>query len=772
LDRPSEVNSFSKRVVTDMENEWDKIDKADDSDDGFIDTQIIVADINNPEDVLFVQWDRATRAWGVDVPAWYGWHNGTYDSWERSPRFVFSARDFIRSLDAWKVLSSAETEPYIDHASIFNWTQAVDPDDYDGLGQIPDDNDDDALPEDDPDPWFRVQTWSPKADNEATTDGITAGGLRYRKPTYFDMNYQEGALFPDKGWYGQARTVAIHDPDDGSWTAHPYAEDGTTAANPAFLDFEFDPFDSSAADGIGVNEAVGQDLDDDFVTGEAERDMAFPFPMQMLQKDGDFEQVGEVLNCWLFGHMLDSDLTFDPVANPDAYFEVRHGPLNGGDINSTGTLTTFSEFMYPKIIDPDGDGVGEDNDGDGNIDWDWWAPLTGLARYEVIDDVDTVGVDETRTEFYVDARVNRLRFDQGVVDDGDGTPTNPSRFGLPMMVGGVHGYNTVTGTTYVEQYPWPRLSVAGRVLDTFVCDGPGRLGGELLETDTRWFSFFNANGFTGKATPGLININTATVEAMRALPHMNKIVHATQSVDSGGAVVGDVNPRSLVPESILQWREHGNGSANQIIGTGITGGPDYSNRTWRLGLGLHSVLEETRGFASPSQIGLLTASPFDVMEAEFKPDDVMEPWHSDDHQAIRDADAWRIDYAGLDPFSDRDSSHKTAFIGDGIGAPISTDINQRYYVEDTLIGDRVSGDSEELNMLQAGISNLITTTSDMFTVHMRIRTFKRDPITGVWDATNLDNIIDDSRYVMLVDRSQVNAPEDKPKILYFEKLPN
>jgi hypothetical protein len=118
-----------------------------------------------------------------------------------------------------------------------------------------------------------------------------------------------------------------------------------------------------------------------------------------------------------------------------------------------------------------------------------------------------------------------------------------------------------------------------------------------------------------------------------------------------------------------------------------------------------------------------------------------------------------------------------------VGAPISTDVNSRnvydqfgnqvdVYREDSLIGDRVSGDSEELNLLQAGISNLITTTSDVFTVHMRIRTFRRNPITDVWDATDLDYIIDDSRYVMLVDRSEVNTPQDKPKILYFEKLPN
>ena len=60
----------------------------------------------------------------------------------------------------------------------------------------------------------------------------------------------------------------------------------------------------------------------------------------------------------------------------------------------------------------------------------------------------------------------------------------------------------------------------------------------------------------------------------------------------------------------------------------------------------------------------------------------------------------------------------------------------------------------------------------MFTVHFRIRTFKRNSVTGIWDATDLDQIVDDSRYVMLVDRSNVETPSDKPKILYFEKLPN
>jgi hypothetical protein len=178
----------------------------------------------------------------------------------------------------------------------------------------------------------------------------------------------------------------------------------------------------------------------------------------------------------------------------------------------------------------------------------------------------------------------------------------------------------------------------------------------------------------------------------------------------------------------------------------------------------------TRGFSSPSEIGVLRPLEGTVTVI----DDVMEPWHINTrHQAIRDVDSWRIDFAALEPFASHDSTGTADFIGDGIGSPISTDVNFRnYYGEDTLIGDGISGDAEEINLLQSGMSNLISTTSDMFTVHLRIRTFRRNSITGIWNATDPDFIIDDSRYVMLVDRSNVNTPADKPRILYFEKLPN
>ena len=76
-----------------------------------------------------------------------------------------------------------------------------------------------------------------------------------------------------------------------------------------------------------------------------------------------------------------------------------------------------------------------------------------------------------------------------------------------------------------------------------------------------------------------------------------------------------------------------------------------------------------------------------------------------------------------------------------------------------------------MNLLFKGISNLVTTRSDVFTVYLRVRQIKQNPTTGVWDGTSNEHVIDDARYVMCVDRSEVNAPSDQPRILYFQKVP-
>jgi hypothetical protein len=87
------------------------------------------------------------------------------------------------------------------------------------------------------------------------------------------------------------------------------------------------------------------------------------------------------------------------------------------------------------------------------------------------------------------------------------------------------------------------------------------------------------------------------------------------------------------------------------------------------------------------------------------------------------------------------------------------------------VRDVVAEDLEESNLLFAGASNMLTTRSDVFTVYFRIRSFRQNPVTGVWDATDPESIVEENRYVMLVDRSEVNRPSDRAKILYLEQLP-
>ena len=90
----------------------------------------------------------------------------------------------------------------------------------------------------------------------------------------------------------------------------------------------------------------------------------------------------------------------------------------------------------------------------------------------------------------------------------------------------------------------------------------------------------------------------------------------------------------------------------------------------------------------------------------------------------------------------------------------------------TAVVGAVAGDAEEANLLFAGISNLVSVRSDTFTVHVRVRSFKQNPVTGVWSATDPEFVVDDSRYVFLVDRSGCDVPGQEPDIRLFAKIPN
>ena len=82
------------------------------------------------------------------------------------------------------------------------------------------------------------------------------------------------------------------------------------------------------------------------------------------------------------------------------------------------------------------------------------------------------------------------------------------------------------------------------------------------------------------------------------------------------------------------------------------------------------------------------------------------------------------------------------------------------------------GDALDQNLLLSSLSNILTTRSDVFTVYLRVRSVKADPITGRYDGTDPQLIVDDSRYVIGVDRTQVERPGDAPRILFFQKVPH
>ncbi|MCH8316593.1 MAG: hypothetical protein IIA64_11520, partial [Planctomycetes bacterium] len=428
-------------------------------------------------------------------------------------------------------------------------------------------------------------------------------------------------------------------------------------SNPRYV-FSIRDVNSTAAGGDGHSGVVPGTIDARFDTTDKVfiANGQLKFSMQMLQKNADFEQVGELLNVWMFGHELEFIETAPEVF---AYEE---------------TTQTFAEFMI-------------DNDLTNNND-----PLVNRLRIEPTSAGATLGQ----------------------VVGKPLTPVNDPMYLLDF------------------QHAVPTIPAGARVLDAFVCESLGvNVGGSR---------FGNANGFTGKITPGLINVNTAPPEVMRSAPHMARLVHELNTPSN--------NPFVRVPDAIVRYRERFGDpmdSTDPLPAYGDRGDTTFIKN-----------LRGERGIASIGEVLLLTEG------ATFSPP--LGPLEPNEN--------WRVDFAGLRPTavgpaggieSTRISTDVTDIFIDQNGDGIPQD--------DEFFPDEVAQDAEEQNLLFAGMSNMLTTRSDVFTVYFRVRSFIQNPTTGVWDATNPEFIVDDSRYVMLVDRSEVNHPNDKPKILYLEKLP-
>jgi hypothetical protein len=582
-----------------------------------------------------VLWGRVTRAWGKDFnfdgaqpePATFG-----IQPTERAPRFAFGAQQVTVGDTPFK---GDQHNPGYNAGA----------DDATGSGMK-------VLDEPDS-PWFDAE-W------DFTRRAPVAPKPR-RKPTCFNNH---PVFFPT---LDEDKYPAFDDPVLGYGNYYWYYD--------------------------GVNYALGQIPvnsaaipDKGYYGGSNNTPGVYPnIAFQMLQKDGDFQQVGELLNVWLYGHEL-----------------AMSGALY------SHTRRTFSE-------------------------------TTGKF----------VGNDQ---------RINRLRPDpKGTLGRVIGAPKS-------ALPGSPEYFAYITDFRHAT----PALPAGLRVLDAFVCDGRGQMRdfdgngvvGDAFDV-SMWNAqaYLNADGFGGGPTAGLVNLNTAPIEVLRSLPHLWKLVHAFAVPGAGAPPFVQQNPRLGLAEAIIQYRERFPQDQIDIPTLPlldrplamIEGGAGYYSRN-----SVATNLREARGFASIGEINLLDEPAGLAMAGTtgLAPDEVLI------------ADAWRVDAPSLGLFPD------PLIAGNPAGqAQVSTDVNPTYDDLGNPQHDWVAGDVEEMNLLFAGLSNMVTTRSDAFTVYFRVRSFRQNPVTRVWNALDQEQIVDDSRYVMLVDRSAVSAPTDRPRILYLEKMP-
>lgn len=633
----------------------------------------------------------------------------------------------------------------------------------------------------------------------------------------------------------------------------------------------------------------------------------FSFPMRMNLKrmpsdhlaffnsdeydNPGFEQIGELLNVWLFGHEVEFDTSFAP--NQDGWYRR--------------TRTTFTEFM-------------QDAELQGHIDWRDSDPMLPENDPQIVNcwerlrdgelvrnpqyDPDIASPEEREAEamrllcidWLTDSdahRTNRLRTRpwEMPVQDEDRTRTISAILNKPKTPNDlrVDGLFDITFTTpEVVDELWrrhradarhgsPALPAGLMVLDAFVADGPGEVWKDqtippdepnqwndfwattetLTDEDVQRRRLYNANGFSGKLTPGLININTATPEVMQALPHMARMVHEERSPGTDlwtwhgvpwaiqryrerlGVPAWDGQPYQQLADERPAYGHRGHNLRPRLSDPNDPAlyryGPVFFGADSDLRIkGFVPGMRGERGMASIGELTLLTQSgnvgtdlfampplhdediwrrAYVLSSPEADAENIREsnaPWRID-FAAMRDRTRYIVDvltnenqigeqYTGIHPrtylyptddllgtFHDGQSPPGWRFAGpDGANgfpssARLSTDVQDRtqrafndYFggTPDPTRWPETVEDAREANLMFSGISNMVTTRSDVFTIYFRVRSFRQNPSTGVWDATDPEHIVDDARYVMLVDRSEVNRPSDKPRILYFERLTN
>ena len=809
---------------------------------------------NIDEDVAVV-WARAGRAWGWDVN-----RNGVYDLNEVSPRYVFSSLpeassglgDVSRVLEQDELEANGRTMPDSrtkESLDAVAWDLSLDPDGVfngDGEYDIGDE------------PWFRRAYAAPLGYIKP---------YRYRKPGFFTTSsYPLGVASTD----GNAPGLNWAFDSDAGFPFLPNGELRTgdqDAPNPSGVNSYSGWASRQQPGGLwvlmdkGQEEASSLEILPDNPSNSQPRWIdreQWVAPLQMAHKNGDIEQIGEILNAFLWGHIAEFNLTG-----------------TGGDSN---TILTFSEIMnnpLPDLVDDSTQELDQYPVARRELDRRKFKEILDVQDKNLLRGLLTAdGWTDPSLVF-----LNRYQPDQGHLDLQEalqGTALDSFRPSTPVM-----------SARSVNELWRPSLPAGLSIFDSLVCDGPGsnytfdlkdngRQAYDQIAFDEEAFS--NAAGFSGRPTRGLINLNTASPEVLRTLPHMSRLISNDREqwlvtdpdpLDNQGnpntqpnwiATVnpgpdrrpegdllanGKPNPNSdsvnpqwtRIPESIVRYRD-GDGTlarVNTRAGFGDAGDenlalPAYLDRGWipnqedpavvlptvplfpegignvdatapfleepsgffpgmRRGAGIASAGEllllqrpaldgpvgpPLRGRSSPSIFGLL-GDPYARQDLSSRAFD----FQNDDVEPEQCNLGWRPRF-GNDKLMQADArlaTDRTNIRWDAVVEDI--DLNDLSAVEskappeyDMEIPDSVAGDAEEAYLLFSGISNLVSVRSDTFTAYIQIKSFKQNPVTGIWDAMDPEYVVDDSRYVFQIDRSNCERPSDAPLIRMLNKVPS
>lgn len=638
-----------------------------------------VAGIRLQSNEFFMTWCRASRAWAFDVDTWddaaVPLEEKRIDAFERSPRFIFSMA----------------TEPV-------RATRQIEGVDTNGANRSGADA-------------YKGEMWKKDTD----PDGDAAGLNRWANMTWVDMF---GRTIRSKPVFFTNLTVlreggpleAIATPGTGPMPFLPALGLPEAAADIYFQDCH----GAVEYEGVTYEWMIGNK---GCSAADWQRFSQIPvatIPFQMTQKDSDFEQIGEVLDVFLWGHVYEN---WGP--NPSA-------------------VRTFSEIMLED--DPDNE----------------FYPGAGLF-------------------------VNRLqiRLPQELDTDDPGSVVLGARFDPAST--------TVPPTPIAGFSPWqPALPAGVAIFDALTIDGPGRNSFDrngnsklspgltsdpaLVEApgpnqnydfrvaEERQFRL--SHGFLGRKTSGLVNLNTAMPEVMQTLPMMTRVPK--------NADAAPTSPYTHVVDMIRSYRDGAlSGAPSPVANAALPGYGDRGLTQTQLGVTnptFFAGMRREHGFASIGELTLLQRIPPDTVAPHLRA-------------------GYSTRWLGLDPYAGLGGNFNEFDVGYSWSTD-RTNPRPRQLPADVLFGigantnvptkptDEPLADAEDMNLLFKGISNLVTTRSDVFTVYLRVRQVRQNPTTGIWDGTNPDLIIDESRYVMCVDRSEVNSPSDQPRIVYFQKCPN